>query len=414
MFIATFKNNSSLFLKVASLTLLFTVSIIGYVFYVANASILGLPVVETSDVKIYKNAAEFLVSGKYLYGDEYRYFSGVDLPWRMSPFSALIFAPLIFIPDELIYPVQIVFNIILIVIIIVLILGKVLEQVSPKFATVMLVGLTFITTAYSPIQNIFITGQVNLFLMFLILVDTIYVKGKHPKIGGFLVGVAAGIKIIPLIFIVYYFLTKQYRSVVNALTGFVLTILIGFIVSAENSLEYWFNLLFIKQTGELEAVFHNQSINGIILKTDSIPEELKQITWLIIAGIVGTIMIAFSAYLYKYGRTLEPVILVGFASLLCSPLSWIHHGVWVLPAMLLILKYAEDKQKYFFYWVFGSILLVKQYLGIYEPNIISALLKSTIINSNWWVILYIIFSLPIIVKNVREIGLEKNSIITKK
>lgn len=391
MFTRLVKANNFLLLKVSALSLLAVVSTMGYVFYFQNAVFFELPVLETSDIKAYKNAAGFVIMGDYLYGDDFRYVSGSDLPWIMSPFAALIFAPLLVIPDGLLYPVQIVFNLFMVLSIILIILRK--EILSMRFipAVFTILGLLYLSAAYSPVQNALLTGQVNILLLVLIIIDTVYLKDKNSKFQGFLTGVAAGIKIVPLIFIVYYFLTKQYRSAVKALVGFFATVTVGFTVIFESSVEYWARLGFLRNTSHLEdyiSNIFNQSINGLILRSENIPYELKQTTWFIVAASVGVVVLGFAAHLYKKGYILESVLIVGFGSLLCSPLSWIHHGVWVVPAMLMFLKYSWVDQKYFFYWVFGSILLIKQFLGNHESNIMFAWNQGYWFNLNWWVIVY--------------------------
>lgn len=403
MAIEILKKNDYLLPKLVSFTLLLVSLMMGYIFYLQNAILVGLPVLETSDVKAYKNAAAFLIDGRFLYGKEYTNFSSFDLPWIMSPFAASLFIPMIIVPDGWLYPVQIIANLSMLMLVMLILLRKRLSSLSPAILASIMLGMLIISASYSPVQNTLLTGQVNIFILTLIILDTIYLREKHPNLQGFLTGVAAGIKIVPLIFIVYYFLTKQYKAAQNALIGFASTIAIGFIIATESSLYYWGRFGFIRNASSLEYYItnsFNQSINGLILRSEMIPSELKQLLWFIISSIVGIVVLAFSVSVYRNGKVLESVIMVGFASLLCSPLSWIHHGVWVVPAMILLLIYSQNSQKYFFYWIFGSILLIKQFIGPFEPNIMFSFTKNYWFNTNWWVIVYIIFIVFIIIKNI--------------
>jgi len=323
----------------------------------------------------------------------------------MSPFSTLLFTPLLAIPDSALYVVQIVFNILMLSIVAIVILNQKVNSIPTILKLPTMIILIIVGTAYAPVQNTLLTGQVNIFLLTLIILDTLYLRSKYPKYQGFLVGVVAGIKIVPMIFIVYYLLTRQYRAALNSVVALVGTIAVGFLISFQNSISYWLELGFIRNSETLKDYIgnsFNQSINGFILRTDVIPDDAKTLLWLLLAGFIGLVVLITATYVYRQGKILDSVLLVGFASLLCSPLSWIHHGVWVFPFMVMLFSYSFKEPKYFAYWVLGSIFMIKQFLIFIEPNIIFSALNGSLLAENWWIIVYLSSIVYIASKNLNS------------
>ena len=88
-------------------------------------------------------------------------------------------------------------------------------------------------------------GQVNLALMALIIWDLCQpdtAASRWWKGAG--VGIAAGIKLVPLIFIPYLLLTRRFRQAAVASGAFVATVAAGFVVLPADSAKWWFGGLF--------------------------------------------------------------------------------------------------------------------------------------------------------------------------
>ena len=85
-------------------------------------------------------------------------------------------------------------------------------------------------------------GQVNLLLMLLIVADLLTtgtLSGRTRWWHGIGIGVAAGIKLTPLIFIPYLVLIRRYRQAATAAVTFVITVLLGYAVLPRDSGTYW-------------------------------------------------------------------------------------------------------------------------------------------------------------------------------
>ena len=158
------------------------------------------------DLDVYRRGAGELLHGRSLY-DAAPHFPHPDLPFTYPPFSAAAF-----VPAYLAGPV---------------VAGVLLSLASLGcYALVMLtcarrlglawstaVPLSVLGLAIEPVQRTFWLGQVNLLLAAMIVADCFLVPARAR---GVLIGLAAGIKIIPGIYVVYFLLRRDWASVVRA------------------------------------------------------------------------------------------------------------------------------------------------------------------------------------------------------
>src|ERR1700749_4826939 len=104
-------------------------------------------------------------------------------------------------------------------------------------------------------------GQINLVLLALVVGDLVLpdrIKGK-----GIGIGLAAGIKLTPLIFIPYLLFTRRVRAAAISALTFAVTVGLGFSLLPRASAVYWGGQLF-----RPSKYFHlpNPSLNGVMLR----------------------------------------------------------------------------------------------------------------------------------------------------
>ena len=78
-------------------------------------------------------------------------------------------------------------------------------------------------------------GQVNAILMLLVLVD---VLRPERRWSGVLVGVAAGVKLTPLVFVVLLVVVGQRAAAARAVAAFAATVVVG-LVAFPGAASYW-------------------------------------------------------------------------------------------------------------------------------------------------------------------------------
>jgi len=199
-------------------------------------------------------------------------------------------------------------------------------------ATLLLTGLVFWT---QPVQRALYLGQVELVLMALIVWDLSQPDRRRLK--GAATGVAAGVKLVPLLFIAYLLLTRRFRQAAVAAGAFVVTVIIGFIALPKPSVTWWFDANFWQagRTGFVGASA-NQSLRGMVTRLAGSVSG-GQPPWLLAGVLVGVLGLVAAVILHQSGRTFAGLMACALTALLISPISWDHHWVWIAPGLAVII-----------------------------------------------------------------------------
>src|SRR5580692_10381567 len=180
-----------------------------------------------------------------------------------------------------------------------------------------------------PVAMTLFIGQINLVLLALVVGDLALpdrIKGKGIRIGR-----AAGIKLTPLIFIPYLLFTRRVKAATVSALTFAVTVGLGFALLPHASAVYWGGQLF-----KPSKHFHldNQSLSGAILRLTHAGPDAHEY-WLVAAVVVGIAGLTTSILASRRGHELLGLVACAATGLLVSPVSWSHHYVYVLPALVL-------------------------------------------------------------------------------
>ena len=189
-----------------------------------------------------------------------------------------------------------------------------------------------------PVQRTLFLGQVELILMALIMWDLCQPDRRWWKGAG--VGVAAGIKLVPLIFIPYLLLTRKFRQAAVAAGAFAVTVLIGFAADPADSTRWWLGGLFVKgsRTGFV-GWEGNQSLLGLLTRlAGSVAAGQRQWIWAAIVVVIAGL--ATAVLLDRAGHPVVALLTCALTGILVSPISWDHHWVWMVPAAVAAAGYA--------------------------------------------------------------------------
>ncbi len=200
-------------------------------------------------------------------------------------------------------------------------------------------GVSALALLTEPVQETLGLGQVNLLLMLLIMADLLTpaaLAGRTRWWHGIGIGVAAGIKLTPLIFIPYLILIRRYRQAATAAATFAVTVLLGYAVLPRDSGTYWADGLFLKAN---RIVFlgtrGNQSLRGVLTRLAGSVTS-GTLPWIAAGVVVVVVGLAAAALLQAAGQPVAAVLACALTGLLVSPLSWDHHWVWVAPGIALL------------------------------------------------------------------------------
>jgi alpha-1,2-mannosyltransferase len=202
-------------------------------------------------------------------------------------------------------------------------------------------GVSAFALATEPVQQTLSLGQVNLLLMLLIVADlltggALAPGGRTRWWHGIGIGIAAGVKLTPLIFIPYLLLIRRYRQAATASGVFAATAALGYAILPGDSGTYWAHGLFLKAN---RIVFlgtrGNQSLRGILTRLAG-SVSAGQVPWLAAAVVIAVAGLAAAALLYRARQPVPAMLACALTGLLISPLSWDHHWVWVAPGLALL------------------------------------------------------------------------------
>lgn len=199
-------------------------------------------------------------------------------------------------------------------------------------ATLLLSGL-FLWS--QPVQRALHLGQVELVLMVLVVWDLCQPDRRWLKGAG--TGIAAGIKLVPLLFIVYLLVTRRFRQAAVAIGAFVATMVIGFIAAPSASVTWWVHATFLKVSRMTFAgEVMNQSLRAMITRFSGSSSGFAVEAWLAVSVVVVAAGLAAAAALHHRGATFAGLMMTALTALLVSPISWDNHWVWIAPFLVVL------------------------------------------------------------------------------
>ncbi len=280
------------------------------------------------DLSVYRAGGRAVVDGRDLYTMKA---PGTGLPFTYPPFAALSFVPLAVIGVGL---GQILFTgvtLLALARVVWLVAGRALPStLAPSTSRAVhffaAAALGALALGLEPLAATLSFGQINVVLLWLIVEDLL---GAVPaRWRGVLVGVAAGLKLTPGLFIVYLLLVGRPRAAARALAGLAVTVALGFAVLPGESWRYWTGIAYDARRVGGVAYAGNQSIDAVLIRLSSI--EGAKVAWLIVALVVTVLALLVARAASRSGREMLAVTVVGVTTLLASPVAWNHHWVWVV------------------------------------------------------------------------------------
>lgn len=314
------------------------------------------------DLEVYVRGAQDILSREPLYEHQ----AGV-LPFTYPPFAAVVFTPLHLLSAT---GARWVFTLGSVVSYLVVVgaVGWRLRLPWRHLALVSLAGM-----ALEPFVRTMLLGQVNLYLMAAVAIDCLLMRFSRR---GWLVGVAAGIKVVPGVFVLYFVLQRDWRSALRAGCGFMVTVVFGAVVAPQDSLRYWSGGLFeISRWGPVAVLDgKNQSFIGQLARLSRDPSPLMVTALLLSASAMALAIVAARRQL-RIGDDVAALTAVAVGGLLASPLSWTHHWVWAVPAVMVLVS----RRLWVMALLLGSIFAAGAARGVtLEPSQVSLTLVQQI------------------------------------
>ena len=299
------------------------------------------------DFQVYRDAAKSLVHG----GDTYdQRFTFAHLSFTYPPAALIVFGALTFAPVATGVSLWWILTSLALMAVVYLAV-RTSTDLSPTSSMALALVLSGASALLlEPVRSNFDFGQINVFLMLLVALDTFVVGGRSR---GVLVGVATAIKLTPLIYVMYYVLERKRSSVIRSVGTMVVITTIAWLALPRDSLLYWLHQAFSPGHKGDASVPANQSWYGLI---DHFSGSLG--VWTLPLW-VGADFVTFAVGCYLVGRYLgqnrrvEAVVTLALCELLMSPISWTHHWSWiVLLPVVIVARWGRD------WWVSSAMLAV--------------------------------------------------------
>jgi alpha-1,2-mannosyltransferase len=276
------------------------------------------------DLLVYQHAGRAFLDGVSVYGSDEPV---TGLPFTYPPFAAVVMAPLAWLPAWLAAALWTAASVAALAAGVAVVLHALGRPGAGWLVALVATG----ALAMEPVWQTLTFGQVNLILMLAVLVDLLRPERRWS---GVLVGLAAGVKLVPLVFVVMLVLVGRPRAAGRASLVFAGTVVLGFVAMPGAAATYWTDgLLHASRVGPPELA-HNQSVYGAL--TRLLDEPPSTLLWLAVAGPTALAVLLAGVAWWRRGDRVLGTCLAALAMLLASPVSWSHHWVWALPIALVL------------------------------------------------------------------------------
>lgn len=275
-----------------------------------------------TDLFVYQYGGRAVLDGLPVYesGDPV-----TGLPFTYPPFAAVVLVPLALLPAWLAAALWTGASVGALAAVVVVV-RRALSRPAPGWLVALLTGGAL---ALEPVWQNLAFGQVNLFLMVAVLVDLVRPERRWS---GVLVGIAAGVKLTPLVFVVLLVLVGRRTAAGRAVLAFAGTVAVGFVAMPGSAATYWADGLVDAGRVGPPALAHNQSAFGALTRLLDGPPPI--LLWLAVAGPLSLAVLVVGAGWWRRGDRVLGTCLGALAMLLASPVSWSHHWVWAVPVAL--------------------------------------------------------------------------------
>ena len=300
------------------------------------------------DTDVYRMGGQAWLSGNPLYADGAMFHTqgGLDLPFTYPPLAAIVFGPLALVSLPVAGMAITVTTAVLLVVSTWIVLSRLqVAQTWPVgdspavrrwWLSAGLVALA--VWWFEPIGANFSFGQINVILMTLVIADCVPRRTPWPR--GLLLGLAIALKLTPAVFLLYFVLRRDTRAVLTALASFVAATLVAFALAPRDSWQYWTST--VHDTERIgNATYHtNQNAAGALARL-----ELSQGTHFLVWTAACLAVLALTVWAVRRVLAAGPendpgpalaLVCVALFGLVVSPVSWSHHWVWALPAIVVV------------------------------------------------------------------------------
>ncbi|MET8910307.1 glycosyltransferase 87 family protein [Micromonospora sp. NPDC004551] len=311
------------------------------------------------DMKIYHGAVVWWANGNELYDF---IAPSTTLGFTYPPFAGLAMLPMSWLPVDAAGWLNALASIVALAVVLAALLRPIVDRLG--WSLWFTVGIaTPLALAIEPSRETLGYGQVNLLLFALIMADLVGLRwrarrGTHHDTAdsafarfvysgtwaGVGIGLATAVKLTPALFVAYLVITRQWRAALTAVGTTIGVTIATFGLVGEESRTYFTSVLWQTERVGAADMTANQSLAGLLARLyDSI--ETPGLLWLAFAVLMLALGLSRASSARADGDELTAFTLVGLTANVISPISWSHHLVWVIPAVIVLADAAVRRRE---------------------------------------------------------------------
>jgi alpha-1,2-mannosyltransferase len=355
------------------------------------------------DLRVYYGAVNYWVHehGKiYDFGLSFKHY-GFTYP----PFAAMVMLPM----AVLSLPVTIVIATAASVVAAVILLALVVTPAARRAGLPIWYAVSLacvLAIALDPVRETFTFGQVNLLLAGLVAVDVLVGVAGGRRWAGIGTGLATAVKLTPGVFIVYLAVTRRWRAALVAAATAAVATLGAAAIDPDMSKVFWTKALWDTERVGDRSFVGNQSLSGAVARlAPGVAADAwwRTVLWLALVAAVLAVWFVRVRRACPGGQDGAGDETGGFAltavlGCLVSPVTWVHHLVWLAPALVLVALRGR--------WPLAAVcyaILCSQFVWFFD-DAFTGPLRWLGSNAYVWVALALLLWLPVGRERVADLG----------
>ncbi len=295
---------------------------------------LGVPL----DFQVYRDASLNMLHGGNTY---HAHFTFAHLNFTYPPFALLLLSLLVIAPALPVLATWWLLSVIALVSLIALCLNEVtkLRGFNLWAVAALLGGASCM--CLQPLRSNMQFGQINFFLMLAVGYELIRGRSKRR---GILTGLAAAIKLTPLIYVLYFLLSRSRAAAWRAASAFVAAAVIAWLILPKDSATFWLHQAFSPGHKGKPTNPINQSWFGFTGHVLAPAPELRVLAWVVLCGLTLWCGLSLTRRYVTQDRPVDALLALALTEVLVSPISWAHHWSWVvLIPLVLFSRWREHR-----------------------------------------------------------------------
>lgn len=280
------------------------------------------------DLRVYRDGGLVWLHGRSIYEANFPapYGDG-RLPFTYPPFAAIAFVAIGVLPFGLALAAITLVSMLSLAATLWVVLRRL--EVGPVRARQAAALGSLVAFGLEPVRTTILFGQINLVLMGMVALDLLLPRTRWPR--GLLVGLAAAVKLTPAMFVLFFIVRRDWRSLAWSAVGFGAAVLLALGLAPTDSRLYWTSLVFQSTRIGQPSFAANESLYGILARLTS-SAEVHGVLWPMLCSAVLAVGLYATYRARRAGEDVVAILALAATGLVVSPISWSHHWVWTAPA----------------------------------------------------------------------------------